>query len=68
MESKSPLLPHTQEPAPADAAMVRPQQRRKVHAAILAILLGLFWLARTWSCEHEHADTKTRVPLDVHIM
>lgn len=68
MESKASLLPQTQEHAPADATMPRPQSKRKIHAAILAIIFGVFWLARTWSCEHEHMDTKARVPLDVHIM
>ena len=67
-ESKAPLLPQTQEHAPADASMPRPQRKRRIHAAMLAIIFGLFWLARTWSCEHEHKDTKARVPLDVHIM
>ncbi|KAF9694558.1 hypothetical protein EKO04_007332 [Ascochyta lentis] len=68
MESKSPLLPQTQEHAPVNASMPRPQQKRKIHAAMLAILFALFWLARSWSCEHEHLDLKARVPLDVHIM
>ena len=68
MESKDSLLPQTQEYVPAAASMPRPQQKRRIHAAMLAIIFGLFWLARTWSCEHEHMDVKTRVPLDVHIM
>lgn len=68
LESKAPLLPQTHEHAPTDTAMPRPQQRRKMHAAILALLFALFWLARSWSCEKEHTDAKAKVPLDVHIM
>jgi hypothetical protein len=68
MESKSPLLPQTHEKATADATMPRLQSKRRIHAAILAMLFGLFWLARTWNCEQEHADAETRVPMDVHIM
>lgn len=68
MESKAPLLPQTQEQAPADATMPRPQQKRRIHAAMLVILFAVFMLARTWSCEHEHLDVKARVPLDIHIM
>ena len=68
MESKAPLLPQTQEHAPADATMPQPQQKRRIHAAMLTIIFALFWLARTWSCGHEHMDVTARVPLDVHIM
>ena len=68
METKAPLLPQTQEQAPADANMPRPQQRRRIHVAMFAILFAVFWLARSWTCEHEHLDVKARVPLDVHIM
>lgn len=68
MELKAPLLPQTQEHAPADTAMLRPQSKRKIHAAMLAVIFALFMLARSWSCEHEHTDVKARVPLDVHIM
>lgn len=68
MESKAPLLPLKQEQAPVDATVPRPQHMRKTHAAMLALLFAVFWLARSWSCEHEHLDVKARVPLDVHIM
>jgi hypothetical protein len=69
MESKTPLLPQAQESAPThDATMLRPQSKRKVHAVILSVLFALFWLARTWSCEHEDLDVRAKVPLDVHIM
>ncbi len=68
MESKAPLLAQTQEHAPADDTMPRPQQRRKIHAAMLAIIFALFLLARSWSCEHEQTHATAKVPLDVHIM
>lgn len=70
MEPKAPLLPQTQEHAPADEAMPRPQQKRTIHAAMLAIVFAMFWLARSWSCghEHEHTEVATKVPLDIHIM
>jgi hypothetical protein len=34
------------------------------------LVLGLFWLARSWTCEHEHEhlEAEPRVPLEVHIM
>lgn len=69
MESKTPLLPQTQDPTPADATMPRPtSHKRKMHAAMLAVLFAVFWLARSWSCEHEHTDVAAKVSLDVHIM
>lgn len=68
MESKVPLLPQKQEHAPADTAMPRLSYKRKIHAAMLAVIFALFLLARSWSCEHEHTDVKAKVPLDVHIM
>lgn len=67
MDLKAPLLPQTQEQTP-DTTMPRPTHKRKTHAAILAILFAIFWLARSWSCEHEHADVTAKVPVDVHIM
>ncbi|KAG9202984.1 hypothetical protein G6514_003765 [Epicoccum nigrum] len=67
MDLKVPLLPQTQELA-RDTTMPRPTHKRKTHAAILAILFAMFWLARSWSCEHEHTDVTAKVPVDVHIM
>ena len=67
MESKDSLLPQTQEQA-TDTTMPRPTHQRKTHAAIFAILFAIFWLARSWSCEHEHTDVTAKVPVDVHIM
>jgi hypothetical protein len=76
-ESKAPLLPctHPQDhvnAAPADATMLRPQSKRRFHAALFMLVVGLFWLARTWSCGHEHEHThlepEAKVPLEVHIM
>ena len=32
------------------------------------ILFSFFWLARTFTCGHEHVEVDTKVPLDVHIM
>jgi hypothetical protein len=66
----SPLLPWTQpqDHVNADATMLRPQSKRRFHAALFMLVLGLFWLARTWNCEHEHNEPDARVPLEVHIM
>jgi hypothetical protein len=36
--------------------------------AALAILFSFFWLARSFTCGHEHLEVDTKVPLDVHIM
>lgn len=68
MGLKPPFLPQTQEHAPVNVTIPPPQSKRKIHAAMLIIIFGLFWLARSWSCEHEDIDIKARVPLDVHIM
>ena len=67
VDLKAPLLPQTQEQA-TDTTMPRPTHKRKTHAAIVAILFAIFWLARSWSCEHEHTDVTAKVPVDVHIM
>jgi hypothetical protein len=67
-DAKEPLLPQTQE----DAMPRRPSAKRfsRFHATAIAILLGVFWLATTWKCEHHHGEdeTGTKVPLEVHIM
>jgi hypothetical protein len=70
MAEKAPLLPHTQ-PAQDDVteSMARPGARKsRFKIAAVVILLSLFWLARTWNCEHQHLEVDTKVPVDVHIM
>jgi len=68
---KAPLLPQTEgtdEAAPRHPATKRPSY---LHAATIAIILGIFWLSTTrWNCGHSHQviDQETRVPLEVHIM
>lgn len=70
MDVKEPLLP----PPPASLedseaeAKMRQKQKNRLHIAILGILFAVFWLARAWTCDHEHNETATKVPLDVHIM
>lgn len=75
MDSKAPLLPHTVPAVQQDgnATQDATMARRRTHTtrlrvAALAILLSLFWLVRTWNCEHKHLGMATKVPLDVHIM
>jgi hypothetical protein len=67
-DAKEPLLPRTAE----DAMPRRPSAKRfsRFHATAIAILLGFFWLATTWKCDHHHGEdeTGTKVPLEVHIM
>ncbi|KAL6710038.1 hypothetical protein ACN47E_009829 [Coniothyrium glycines] len=73
MAEKAPLLPlpqPAQENATAhDDSMAQPGARRsRFQIAAFVIMLSLFWLARTWNCDHEHLETETKVPVDVHIM
>ncbi|KAF2873353.1 hypothetical protein BDV95DRAFT_566806 [Massariosphaeria phaeospora] len=71
MDTKAPLLPNTEARMPR-----RPISKRfsRFHAAAFTIILGLFWLARTWDCHHDHQHEggddgwATKVPLEVHIM
>ena len=75
MDSKTPLLPHAQ-PAGQDDVNAgqnltmarRRSNKTRFQIAAVALLLSLFWLARTWNCDHEHLDADTKVPLEVHIM
>jgi hypothetical protein len=72
MDSKAPLLP-TSPSLPQDAvnaqdAKMRQNRKSRFQVAALVILFAVFWLARTWSCEHEHNEVDTKVPLEVHIM
>jgi hypothetical protein len=75
MDSKAPLLPQTEY-----YDEVQPPRRSsatrfsRFHAAGLAILFAVFWLARSWQCDdptHHHygeESNETKVPLEVHIM
>lgn len=72
MGLKTPLLPRTT--SDHDAMRRRPTRKRisRFQAAALAILVGLFWLARTWQCSdpthHHEWDDPAKVPLEIHIM
>ena len=48
--------------------MMRQKRKLRFHVAAVVILFSIFWLARTWSCDHEHQEVDTKVPLEVHIM
>jgi hypothetical protein len=69
MDAKAPLLPRTE-----PDAMPRRTARRclnRFHAAAFFLVVGLFWLARSWQCmdpyDHE-GETAAKVPLEAHIM
>jgi hypothetical protein len=71
MDAKAPLLPSSapqQDVVTVDEAKMRQKRKSRFQVAAAVILLGLFWLARTWSCDHEHTEVDTKVPLEVHIM
>ena len=71
MDEKTTLLPQAhppQEDVIVHAQMTRRQRRSRFQVAALALLFGIFWLARTWTCDQEHNEVDTKVPLDVHIM
>ncbi|KAF1846572.1 uncharacterized protein K460DRAFT_282487 [Cucurbitaria berberidis CBS 394.84] len=47
----------------------RRSYKSRFQLAAVAILISLFWLARTWTCDEEqHLEVDTKVPLEVHIM
>jgi hypothetical protein len=72
MDSKAPILPPSSVPLEdavnAEEVKMRQNRKSRFQVAALVILLAVFWLARTWSCEHEHNEVDTKVPLEVHIM
>jgi hypothetical protein len=71
MDAKAPLLPSSapqHDVVTVDEAKMRQRRKSRFQIAAAVILFGLFWLARTWSCEHEHTEADTKVPLEVHIM
>jgi hypothetical protein len=72
MDSKAPLLPTSptlpEDVVNAEDAKMRQNRKSRFQVAALVILFAVFWLARTWSCEHEHNEADTKVPLEVHIM
>lgn len=74
VEAKEPLLPQSLtskdeiDLVPSDATMPRYSNKSRFQIAACVILISLFWLARTWNCDHEHSERDTKVPLDVHIM
>ncbi|KAF1936480.1 hypothetical protein EJ02DRAFT_459503 [Clathrospora elynae] len=70
MEEKVTLLPHVQEDVYAikEVIMARRCYRSRFQVTAVVVLISLFWLARTWNCEHEHLEVDIKVPLDVHIM
>ena len=75
VDAKVPLLPSSSSPqddAVNDAAKMRQTRKSRFQVAAFAILLAIFWLARTWTCEHEHElehnEAHFKVPLEVHIM
>jgi hypothetical protein len=71
MDTKEPLLPP---PSPQEDAVdieqtnMRQKRKSRFQIAAFVILLAVFWWARTWGCDHEHTETDTKVPLEVHIM
>ncbi|KAH7395057.1 hypothetical protein DE146DRAFT_658978 [Phaeosphaeria sp. MPI-PUGE-AT-0046c] len=73
MDVKTPLQPPSppredEDVVNVDEAKMRQKRRSRFQAAAAVILFAIFWLARTWSCEHEHNEVDTKVPLEVHIM
>jgi hypothetical protein len=71
MDAKVPLLSSSNpqdDAVSAEAAKMRQKRKSRSQVAALVILFAIFWLARTWSCDHEHNEVDTKVPLQVHIM
>lgn len=75
-KSKTPLLPQSSSDAvtePPQSQELQPHMSRRsaksrFQIAAAVFLISLFWLARTWNADHEHLETETKVPMDVHIM
>lgn len=59
---------HVVDPEAAAASMTRKSRRSKFQIAAFVLLVSLFWLARTWNCDHEHLEQDAKIPLEVHIM
>jgi hypothetical protein len=73
MDEKAQLLPSSSLPqddvvTAQEQAAMRQKRKTRFQIAAIVILFSIFWLARTWSCDHEHSETSTKVPLEVHIM
>jgi hypothetical protein len=69
MDAKKPLLPSSEAVVvTAEEATMRQKRKSRFQVAALVILVAVFWWARTWSCDHEHTEVDTKVPLEVHIM
>jgi hypothetical protein len=68
MDTKKPLLPTQHDAVDTQPATMARKRKSTFQLAAAAVLLALFWLARTWSCDTEHTETHTKVPLEVHIM
>jgi hypothetical protein len=71
MDAKAPLLPSASPQdhvVNVDEAMMRQKRKSRFQVAAVVILFSIFWLARTWSCDHEHQEVDTKVPFEVHIM
>lgn len=49
-------------------ALRRSHSKSRFHAAMVVLLVSLFWLASTWTCADHHEEADTKVPMDVHIM
>jgi len=64
----SPSLPHDDAVKATEEAVMRQKRKSRFQIAAIVILFSIFWLARTWSCDHEHIESSTTVPLEVHIM
>ncbi|KAF2855770.1 hypothetical protein T440DRAFT_440329 [Plenodomus tracheiphilus IPT5] len=75
-DTKDPLLPSQAKASTQDAVttaeqddtMARQSRKQKFQIAAFVFLISLFWLARTWNCDHEHLEKDTKVPLEIHIM
>jgi hypothetical protein len=71
-DTKEPLLPPPSIRHDAvdtqHVAMHRQKRKSTLQLAAAVLLLAVFWWARTWSCDMEHTESHTQVPLEVHIM
>jgi hypothetical protein len=73
MDTKAPLLPRTEPEVELETMRRRGTQQRRSRfcAAAFVLVIGLFWLANSWHCDHQHRheeETAAKVPLEVHIM